>query len=189
LAELLHEEGFPVEPLIAFTPSAPIQLRWGEVIPLWFLNSIQSNAERNHIVFCIPTRRLTQSTEMAPELLSMGEKMFEFFNQMKERVAVVISGDLAHSHYHDLPNQPHPFPISETAAPYDALVEKWARSLDLETLQVEAGQLVNKALSCGYTGFLLLHGILKNTKFQAKILANEHPTYYGMMVATFLEQT
>jgi len=185
LSEFLQKEGFSVEMMTAFTKTAHIQLRWGEVIPLWFLNSEQQSPSRKHIIMCIPSKRLTQSVEMASELVSMGEKLFEFFDGMKERVAVVISGDLAHSHDHNFPNHPKPYPTSESAVPFDILIQKWVVSHNLETLQVEAGHLVNKVLSCGYTGFLLLHGILKNTKLKGKVLAIEHPTYYGMMVASF----
>jgi aromatic ring-opening dioxygenase LigB subunit len=47
---------------------------------------------------------------------------------------------------------------------------------------------VDTALSCGYTGLVFLHGLLRElqrtgTTVQSRLLANEHPTYYGMLVA------
>jgi aromatic ring-opening dioxygenase LigB subunit len=49
-----------------------------------------------------------------------------------------------------------------------------------------AADLVNDALSCGYTGLVMLHGMLSEAGlkiWRSKVLVNGHPTYYGMAVA------
>lgn len=74
----------------------------------------------------------------------------------------------------------------------------------------EAAALSKGAKACGYTGLVLLEGILHPERYEnvssgatrpeegaagrgrrrggqwaGKVLANEHPTYYGMMAALF----
>ena len=49
---------------------------------------------------------------------------------------------------------------------------------------------VDAAKSCGFTGLVFLHGLLSALKedgvsWTPELLANEHPTYYGMLVAHF----
>jgi len=36
------------------------------------------------------------------------------------------------------------------------------------------------AMSCGFTGLVALQGFLKGAGWKGTVLANEHPTYYGM---------
>lgn len=48
------------------------------------------------------------------------------------------------------------------------------------------------AMACGAKGFVLLHGLMahevaNDAKFTSKIIVHRVPTYYGMMVATFLK--
>ena len=40
----------------------------------------------------------------------------------------------------------------------------------------------DKALSCGYTGLVMLDGMV-DSNWSSDLMALEHPTYYGMMVA------
>jgi len=65
-------------------------------------------------------------------------------------------------------------------------IYRWAATMDGPSLLDEAARLAPEAKSCGYTGLCLLHGLLHTTgTWQPHLLANEHPTYYGMMVALF----
>jgi aromatic ring-opening dioxygenase LigB subunit len=52
---------------------------------------------------------------------------------------------------------------------------------------LDIGKRAKYFASCGYTGFLMLLRIIreisKNVEIEeSKVLCNEHPTYYGMMV-------
>ncbi len=49
----------------------------------------------------------------------------------------------------------------------------------------DAAELVDQALSCGFTGLVMLDGILKQSEWNSHVFANFHPSYYGMMVAEF----
>jgi len=83
-----------------------------------------------------------------------------------------------------------PYGYSSSASRFDDAIGKWA--------QVQyAKDLVKDALSCGYTGLVMLHGALYGCakqnndkhdikkKIRSKVLANRNATYYGMMVAIF----
>jgi hypothetical protein len=56
-----------------------------------------------------------------------------------------------------------------------------------EQMLLDIGKRAKYFASCGYTGFLMLLRIIreisKNVEIEeSKVLCNEHPTYYGMMV-------
>lgn len=36
------------------------------------------------------------------------------------------------------------------------------------------------AMSCGFTGLVTLQGFLRSSSWSGEVLANAHPTYYGM---------
>ncbi len=68
---------------------------------------------------------------------------------------------------------------------------EWASTLDEHSLLVTAAGLVDQALSCGYAGLVMLHGMLVAkglSSWQPDILVNHHPSYYGMMVASFTQR-
>lgn len=54
---------------------------------------------------------------------------------------------------------------------------------------LEARELEQSALSCGYPGIVVLQGAITAIKgslrIKSKLLANANVTYYGMMVAIF----
>jgi len=159
----------------AFANAEPIPLRWGEIIPLSFLN------DHAVIVLSIPSKR-SAPVPMIPELIQLGRHLRDYFEKIPRRVVVVISADLAHTHL-----ECGPFGYSDTAAPFDEACGQWAKTLDPKPLLVDAASLVDRALSCGFPGLVLLEGILEPTREQWKpeLLANFHPTYYGMLVAKF----
>jgi hypothetical protein len=60
----------------------------------------------------------------------------------------------------------------------------------LSLLTVDAARYVDKALSCGYTGLVMLHGMMNAgylSSWYPRLYANYHPSYYGMMVASFIK--
>ncbi|XP_060607670.1 protein CA_C1420-like [Ruditapes philippinarum] len=168
--------------LSAFGPEGndnSIPLRWGEVIPLL----LSGNSSTTKIVILSqPTRRYSDSVKMIPELLQLGDDFFKLLEESPQRIAVIISADLAHTHKAD-----GPYGYSNTSQPFDNAIGNWARTLNYNFL-VEAGTLVDRALSCGYTGLVMLHGMLAHagvTSWKSQVYANLHPSYYGMMAASF----
>ena len=88
--------GHRVAALSAFADTEPAPLRWGELIPLSFLNATLNATAL--VVLGQPTRRQTDEVAMVPELLALGAALFSHFDALDASVLVVVSGDLAHTH-------------------------------------------------------------------------------------------
>ena len=178
----LRAAGFRVAALSSFADTEPAPLRWGELIPLSFLNA--TLAASSVVVMGQPTRRFTDEVPMVAEELALGAALFDFFEALDARVLVVVSGDLAHTHL-----ATGPYGYSPAAAPFDAALGRWAATLDAAPLLDDATALADAAKSCGYTGAVMLHGFLNASArpFAPRLVAGPSaPTYYGMLVAEFL---
>jgi len=66
-------------------------------------------------------------------------------------------------------------------------IEEWVKTLDYNCLR-EAGNLIKEALSCGWTPINILNGVLSKKKehWKSELHTIQTPTYYGMLVASFL---
>jgi len=66
----------------------------------------------------------------------------------------------------------------------------WASTMSSVWIDM-AGLYVDRALSCGYTGLKMLDGMftLGSPRLAPRLYANLHPSYYGMMAASFLPDT
>jgi aromatic ring-opening dioxygenase LigB subunit len=177
LIEFLHH------PNVTGFDLADTPLRWGEVIPLLFTKQ----RTRNHLFWTYPLRRFNESVAMIPELLDIGHRLGLWFDILPEVVSIVISGDLAHRHRAD-----GPYGYSNASQPMDEAIGRWASNPceNANDLLQGAAALQNEALSCGFTGFVLLHGILCGhdpliDKWSSQVLVNRNATYFGMMVAQF----
>lgn len=93
---------------------------------------------------------------MVPELTRIGGEVYKWLETRPERIAVVVSADLAHTFRED-----GPYGYTPAAVPFDRAIGAWASELDQDALLVEAASLVDEALSCGYTGLVLLNGMLR----------------------------
>jgi aromatic ring-opening dioxygenase LigB subunit len=163
------------------------------VVPLTFLDTALATGSRL-VVLSQPLRRYTEAKSMRGELLTLGADLFELLDGLEETV-VVVSCDLAHTHLAS-----GPYGYSPAAEPFDKSVGEWAATLDPFPLLEVAASLEAGALSCGFTGLVLLHGILAKAaqtvqksessgdselKWTATMYVDAAPTYYGMMVASF----
>jgi aromatic ring-opening dioxygenase LigB subunit len=148
-------------------------LAWAEVIPLVFINETSfHNTDTptiQHIFWSQPLRRFDKpwyGTNMVTELLQLGQQLFTWMEEettvekedKDKRIAVVVSADLAHTHRHD-----GPYGYSPAAQPFDHAIQQWLQynpcSNAHQLLQI-ATTLQPQALSCGYTGLVLFHGML-----------------------------
>lgn len=48
----------------------------------------------------MPRKRMDRAVEMIPELFEIGKQLEDYFSKLAERVVIVVSGDLAHTHPH-----------------------------------------------------------------------------------------
>ncbi|XP_064609980.1 LOW QUALITY PROTEIN: protein CA_C1420-like [Liolophura sinensis] len=160
----------------------PFPLRWAEVIPLHFVPFL-NESETKTVILSQPSRRYTEDVAMIPELLTLGQNLYTFLEELDERVVVIISSDLAHTH-----DKSGPYGYSNASQPFDDACGKWASTLDADSLLKTAAEYVDRAKSCGYTGLVMLHGLMLSAgsfSWHPELYVNHHPSYYGMMVASF----
>lgn len=185
------------------TVTDPLPVRWAEVIPWWFINNAAESAGYQLppvIQLGHPSRRYADTEIMIPELMKLGENIFEWTESNEslsnKNIAVVISSDLSHYHSAD-PTSPYPY--SEFASVFDGFVCEWAgigmnSSTEKESygkLVSSAGALVDRIGTCGYTGLVTVHGLLKKAvqkglQYPATMIYYAAPTYFGMMVNNFI---
>ncbi|KXZ55822.1 hypothetical protein GPECTOR_2g1373 [Gonium pectorale] len=135
------------------------------------------------VVLSVPSRRYEHSVQMIPELLALGKALFTQLDSLDERIAVVVSGDLAHTW-----DPAGPYGYSDHAAVFDRAVTQWAHDLDRSALLKTAAKSVGEAKSCGFPGLVLLQGLMDSIKpddMHSVLLEYGHPSYYGMMCAVF----
>lgn len=89
-------------------------------------------------------------------LLRLGGRLFDYLDAMSERVAVLASSDLAHTHLAS-----GPYGYSAAAKPFDKACGLWAADPEQHASQLleVAASLASKALSCGIPSLLMLHGM------------------------------
>jgi len=129
---------------------------------------------------------------MVPELVATGAAIREWMEQINLRIGVIISGDMSHTH-----QTSGPYGYSNASGPFDAAVGHWAQNpcQHESSLMKKARSLQDHAMSCGFTGLVLLHGMLcgsdgSSPKFDPlsvdQVYVNLNATYYGMLAATFI---
>ena len=178
-----------VSDLTFWGDSEPAPLRWSEIVPLAFLDGFvnASTGGAQVLVWSQPTKRLTCASCMVPELISTGAALAAALAATPQRIWLLVSADLAHTH----PAAVNPYPANASAAAaFDAAASSWAAALDAHSLLVTAAQVTDYALSCGFTGMVLAHAALAAAPgglaaWQPELFAYGAPTYYGMLAAHF----
>jgi hypothetical protein len=186
LAVLQQEKKHPISGIYSYNEEAPIPLNWGEIIPLLLLPTASVSADsfsapllsKNPVlplIWTFPQRRYDHSVEMVPELLNIGADIMEWAEERPEKIAILVSGDLSHTHLSS-----GPYGYSAASGPYDDAIGKWAgghdsgdgipggslRSRDpcqpeaTAALLHRAKELQPDAKSCGFTGHVLWHGMM-----------------------------
>ncbi len=172
----------PISKITAYSQGVSIPLRWGESVPLWFLRNLPKS---KYTFLSQPMNRYNPTSEFQDCAKVLGENIGNFINSHNKRVIVLISADLSHTHQKE-----GPYGYYKEAEKVDKLFEKWI-GLNQTVLFTEDNlDILKKALCCGYSGFLMLQGILStDSNFKGQLLVRSTPTYYGMMVASFLSET
>jgi len=170
-----------------------MMLRWAEVVPIWFLQQSPELATTSFVILSpsSSSERSSLSPSKIDENLEIGRSLRKFIDLIDERVAVVVSGDLAHTHLVESDFDEKylsTLPVSETATTFDFLIKRWIESLDPHFLLQESALIVGKALCCGFDGFVILQGMLGQDQdvlrqYNSQVIHYSAPTYYGMIVA------
>ena len=210
LVSAASQQRLNVTGVLGFADSVALPVSWGEIIPLSF---VQNGTEGPALVaVSVPTRRYNFSAEMVPELASLGRTWGSVLAASPKRIAVVISSDLAHTHLASGPYgfckcaEPFDMSVGEWARTMrsDAIrvdaknfQQKGAESCGFTGLVFLDGVLdtvarggVAVGLGTGPGSVLSkeephLNTNATNTNWSSELLANAHPTYYGMAVARF----
>lgn len=199
LSNVLRRLHLNVSNLLAFGNGLPEPLGWGEVLPMKFLEAAFENSGTRVpplSILSLPSRRYNFTRELvnSGEIYEVGRVIGNFLESSKQRVALVVSADLAHTHSAD-----GPYGYSNASEPFDRACGAWMADFNsadgVLALTVTAVTLADRALSCGFTGLVLLESIirgiglsplrdgLKADVWKSRIIAGPfHPTYYGMMV-------
>ena len=203
-----------VSGILGFADGVPLPISWGEIMPIKYLQNAMKSDDSNDtnnplsetlpefIVFSMPLRRYNDSVQMKQELLDKGRDIWNVLNDEnitgKLRIFVIVSADLAHTHTADV----MPYGNCSCAEPYDEAIGQWIETMDETYLLEKASHEQDVgAMSCGYTGFVLLQGMFDASSYdddngermerdvhkmwRSQLLANHHPTYYGMAVGNF----
>lgn len=193
LLTFLHQEKkHPVSGVYSYDDETPIPLNWGEIVPLLLLpttphasattaSSVSSTSSKIlPLIWTFPYRRYNHSVDMVPELLQVGADIMDWAQQRPERIAILVSGDLSHTHQSD-----GPYGYSAASGPYDDTIGRWAGGHDnnndndngisegsrrhsWDPCQLEAtAALLNRAKelqpdakSCGFIGYVMWHGMM-----------------------------
>ncbi|MBD3192867.1 MAG: hypothetical protein GF308_19665 [Candidatus Heimdallarchaeota archaeon] len=177
----LYEKQRAISGLACFTAGIQAPLRWGEAVPLWFLRNLSS--EPKYVLLSQPLRRLDQPKELIAQTLTLGEDLQAFFEEQEQRIVVIISADLSHTH-----QQEGPYGYNDEAEPSDQLFEQWANTLDESILTKTMVPKLDHCLCCGFIGFLLLQGMIGAKGFSSEVVMRATPSYYGMMIAKYLRE-
>ncbi len=135
---------------------------------------------------------ISKLTNVGRDIVKTVLEREEFANKS---IVVVISGDLSHSHSSD-PAAPYPFSLVSSV--FDKHVVNWAKmdrnaaneEESNDNLLVKAGSIEDQAGHCGFSGLVMLHGMLQelvnqNWDYKSNFYAYEVPSYFGMMVTSW----
>jgi aromatic ring-opening dioxygenase LigB subunit len=158
LIKHLKQNQIAVQGIVGHSRGEPAQLRWGEVVPLYFVQF--ATLKPKYVILSIPARRSHE--DMTDELTKLGSLLNEFFlsneSVQGKRSVVIVSGDLAHTHSVS-PSIPIPKGVlgtSESAGPYDDAIQQWISTGESRFLLEEAKTHLNQAKSCGHSGFIIV---------------------------------
>jgi hypothetical protein len=179
-------EGYPVSGIYGFNDDTSIPLGWGEMIPLLLLlqkttalSSLSSSSSKiSPLIWTFPHRRYDHGgTDMTDKLLQIGADIMKWAENRSERIGMVVSGDLSHTH---LSNGPYGY--SNASAPFDKAIGRWAGGAGgykdndndpchpeaMSALLKRAKELQPNAMSCGFTGYVLWHGMMCSKRYTGR---------------------
>lgn len=189
----LRASDVPCDTFASFSSSCAITLRWGEVVPLHFIQQAftrRGAALPPVVVISLPSRRLVFDGGYIEIVRRFTASLLTFFEQSPRRAALVVSGDLAHRHPSPRTHPAPPFPSLDDGQPeaFDALIETWVHVAGTAVGGGHVAQAVElkHVLACGLSGVMVLDDVLRqcsHLRVRAEAVARIHPTYYGMLAA------
>jgi aromatic ring-opening dioxygenase LigB subunit len=149
-------------------------LDWGALIPLWH---VARHCSELPVVVVAPARDMD-----GPAHVRAGQAIAAAARDARKTLAFVASADQGHGHSADGPYGFHP----ESAA-FDGRIADAVRRNALGELADMSADEAHAAFADSWWQMLMLHGALTEDggRFDARLLAYEAPTYFGMLTAVF----
>ena len=126
----LQGDNIPADGIVTFDVVWEAPLRWGEVVPLWFLRDLTS-AGVKVVIFSCPNSKLTDRDPLS-DCPKVGASIAKFLNKLPQRVLFIAGGELSHGHKTDcavplyLPDPRWTLPASPDALLLDLSLVHWA---------------------------------------------------------------
>jgi MEMO1 family protein len=155
---------------IHITMHSQESLTHGAAIPLLSL-------EPNKKIKIVPIATCQKSPK---EHVQFGKALREVLDEHPARIAVIASGDLAHTLSKDAP-----LGYKKEGKEFDDAVQYAVNENSLSTLLSIKPKVVQKAAECGYLPLLVLFGILEGMEVVPKTLAYQDPFGVGFLTARF----
>lgn len=150
-------------------PAAVYPMDWGAAIPLHLI----ADGDAARAVLVVPSRSLAWE-----DMVRFGEAVAEAAEASAERVGLIASADLSHTH-----DAGGPYGFDEAAGVYDHAVREAVEAGDLMRLLAIEPHLVAAAKPDGQWQILVLAGALLRRPMRPVLLSYEVPTYFGMLCA------
>jgi aromatic ring-opening dioxygenase LigB subunit len=180
LISFLKEKKVNITSITLGSTSFPAPLAWGEIVPLYYLDSGEKKTKV--IIISIPKKRFNLDS-FKNELMQLGHNLESFFQKKELRTALIISADLAHTHLEKGPYGYHP-----SADKLDHLVNQWITVLEKEFLIDQIYPLAETGLACGLAPITVFQGVIQATRessWNGTLVSYAKPTYFGMSAAFF----
>jgi aromatic ring-opening dioxygenase LigB subunit len=153
------------------TANAPMD--WGVLVPLWFMGG-KSDPQVPTVVIS-PARDLSREDHF-----KAGAALAAMAAASGKRVALIASCDHGHGH---LANGPYGF--EPASAEFDNQIVELVKANRLSALREMDPAFAAKAKADSYWQMAMLNGAIGDA-WQAEFLSYEHPTYFGMLCASFV---
>ena len=114
------------------------------------------------------------------EHFKFGKALKELILESPQRIAVIASGDLAHTLNNDSPAGFH-----KNGAKFDEKIQELVAGNNVAGLIKMKPELVADAKQCGYRAILILFGILDKMNFRTNIMSYEAPLGVGYLTVKF----
>jgi AmmeMemoRadiSam system protein B len=146
-------------------------LTHGAAIPLLFLEPDAKMVKVISIATCQKSPK---------EHVQFGNALRDCFDEHPARIAVVASGDLAHTL-----SKEAPLGYKKEGKLFDEAVQYAVNEFSLSTLLSLDEKVVHNAAECGYLPLLVLFGVLDDMEVIPKTLSYQHPFGVGYLTARF----
>ena len=174
----LKEHGVECSSLIFGAKSFPFPLAWGELVPLYYLETL-NNLQIPVILISIPQQRYKINNFLS-KMRHFGHQLEEFVKNSSNKFGVVLSGDLSHVHQEN-----GPYGYHSSGKFFDNAICSYFQSQDSTLLNKTIENYADSALSCGLSNMIVLDELIDKSRWKNVFLTYAAPTYFGMAVSIF----